>query len=85
MADFIDGRVLTRIDAKQYMALARQADQEYERYADYVTHLRRNRLDRSQPRTLFFLLGSDLSLSSNKLVSSNHTKYLLMFQTEKES
>ncbi len=40
VADFIEGRVPTRIGAKHYMALARQADQKYGRYADYVTQLR---------------------------------------------
>lgn len=40
VADFIEGRVLTRIGAKHYMALARQADQKYGRYADHVTQLR---------------------------------------------
>jgi len=40
VADFIEGRVPTRIGAKHYMALARQADQKYRRYGDYVTQLR---------------------------------------------
>jgi len=40
VADFIEGRVPTRIGAKHYMALARQADQKYGRYADHVTQLR---------------------------------------------
>jgi intergrase/recombinase len=40
VADFIEGRVATRVGAKHYMALARQADQKYGRYADHVTQLR---------------------------------------------
>ncbi len=40
VADFIEGRVPTRIGAKHYMVLARQADQKYGRYADHVTQLR---------------------------------------------
>jgi intergrase/recombinase len=40
IADFIEDRVPTRIGAKHYMALARQADQKYGRYADHVTQLR---------------------------------------------
>lgn len=40
VADFIEGRVPTRIGAKHYMALARQADQKYGRYADFVTELK---------------------------------------------
>ena len=35
VADFIQGRVPKRIGAKHYMALARQADQKYGRYAEY--------------------------------------------------
>jgi intergrase/recombinase len=41
VADFIQGRVPQRIGAKHYMALARQADQKYGRYAEYLTELRR--------------------------------------------
>jgi len=41
VVDFIEGRIPTRIGAKHYMALARQADQKYGRYAEYVTELRR--------------------------------------------
>jgi len=40
VADFIEGRVPTRIGAKHYMALARQTGQKYGRYAKYVTELR---------------------------------------------
>ncbi len=41
VADFMEGRVPTRIGAKHYMALARQADKFYLRYAEYVAELRR--------------------------------------------
>jgi len=41
VADFIEGRVAKRIGAKHYMALRRQADNWYGRYADYVSNLRR--------------------------------------------
>jgi intergrase/recombinase len=41
IADLIERRVPTKIGAKHYMALARQADQKYGRYADYVTQLRK--------------------------------------------
>lgn len=37
VADFIEGRVAKRIGAKHYMALRRQADGFYGRYAEYVT------------------------------------------------
>lgn len=41
VADFIEGRVPTRIGAKHYMALARQAAKFYPRYARYLESLRR--------------------------------------------
>ncbi|MEM3700666.1 MAG: integrase [Candidatus Bathyarchaeia archaeon] len=40
VADFIEGRVAKRIGAKHYMALRRQADNWYSRYADYLNSLR---------------------------------------------
>jgi intergrase/recombinase len=40
IADFIEGRVTKRIGAKHYMALTRQADNFYKRYADYIGNLR---------------------------------------------
>jgi len=40
VADFIEGRVPKRIGAKHYMALARQANKFYPRYAEYITELR---------------------------------------------
>jgi len=40
VADFIEGRVPTRIGAKHYMALARQAARFYPRYAKYIEELR---------------------------------------------
>jgi intergrase/recombinase len=45
VADFIEGRVPTRIGAKHYMALARQASKFYPRYAKYVTNLRQKALN----------------------------------------
>ena len=36
VADFIQGRVPTRIGAKHYMALVRQASKFYPRYAEYI-------------------------------------------------
>ena len=41
VADFIEGRVAKRIGAKHYMALRRQADNWYGRYADYVSNFNR--------------------------------------------
>jgi intergrase/recombinase len=41
VADFIEGRVPRRIGAKHYMALRRQADRWYPRYAEYLKALRR--------------------------------------------
>ena len=40
VADFIEGRVPKRIGAKHYMALRRQADRWYPRYAEYLKKLR---------------------------------------------
>jgi intergrase/recombinase len=40
VADFIEGRVAKRIGAKHYMALKRQADNWYGKYASYVNSLR---------------------------------------------
>jgi len=40
IADFIEGRVAKRIGAKHYMALARQANGFYGRYAEYLNKLR---------------------------------------------
>jgi intergrase/recombinase len=40
VADFIQGRVPRKIGAKHYMALIRQADSFYERYASYLGKLR---------------------------------------------
>jgi intergrase/recombinase len=40
VADFIEGRVARRIGAKHYMALARQANGFYGRYAEYLNGLR---------------------------------------------
>jgi len=40
IADFIQGRFPKRIGAKHYMALVRQADRYYKRYADYIEKLR---------------------------------------------
>jgi intergrase/recombinase len=40
VADFIEGRVAKRIGAKHYMALRRQADNWYGKYASYVNSLR---------------------------------------------
>jgi intergrase/recombinase len=40
VADFIEGRVAKRIGAKHYMALARQANGFYGRYAEYLNGLR---------------------------------------------
>jgi len=40
VADFIEGRVPTRIGAKHYMVLRRQADKFYGKYAEYLTKLR---------------------------------------------
>ena len=45
VADFIEGRVPTRIGAKHYMALARQAAKFYPRYAKYVAKLRQKTLN----------------------------------------
>lgn len=41
LADFIEGRVPTRTGAKHYIALARQADQKYGKYAEFLKQLRR--------------------------------------------
>jgi len=41
VADFIEGRVPRRIGAKHYMALRRQADKWYPRYAEYLKDLRK--------------------------------------------
>lgn len=40
VADFIEGRVATRIGVKHYMALARQSSKFYPRYAEYIDKLR---------------------------------------------
>ena len=40
IADFIEGRVAKRIGAKHYMALARQANGFYGKYAEYLKGLR---------------------------------------------
>ena len=40
VADFIEGRVAKRIGAKHYMALRRQADNFYGRYANHIASLR---------------------------------------------
>jgi len=40
IADFIQGRTPKRIGARHYMALRRQADRYYKRYADYIVKLR---------------------------------------------
>ncbi|MCJ7423775.1 hypothetical protein MUP01_05850 [Candidatus Bathyarchaeota archaeon] len=40
VADFMEGRVAKRIGARHYMALRRQADNFYGRYADYLCRLR---------------------------------------------
>jgi intergrase/recombinase len=40
VADFIEGRVAKRIGAKHYMALARQANGFYGKYAEYLNGLR---------------------------------------------
>jgi intergrase/recombinase len=40
IADFIEGRVAKRIGAKHYMALARQANGFYGKYAEYLNGLR---------------------------------------------
>jgi intergrase/recombinase len=40
VADFIEGRVPKKIGAKHYMALIRQADRFYGRYAKYLNRLR---------------------------------------------
>ena len=45
VADFIEGRVPKRIGAKHYMALARQANKFYPRYAEYITRLRQKVLN----------------------------------------
>ncbi|MDH5690215.1 MAG: integrase, partial [Candidatus Bathyarchaeota archaeon] len=45
VADFIEGRVPQRIGAKHYMALARQAEKYYPRYAEYITRLRQKALN----------------------------------------
>jgi len=42
IADFIQGRVATRVGAKHYMCLMRQADRFYGRYADHLESLRRS-------------------------------------------
>ena len=42
VADFIEGRVAKSIGAKHYMALKRQADNFYGRYADYIGNLKGN-------------------------------------------
>jgi intergrase/recombinase len=39
IADFIEGRVATRVGARHYMCLMRQADRFYGRYADYLESL----------------------------------------------
>jgi intergrase/recombinase len=40
VADFIEGRVPTRIGAKHYLALARQSSKFYPRYNSYLEKLR---------------------------------------------
>jgi intergrase/recombinase len=40
VADFIQGRTPKRIGAKHYMALTRQADNWYGKYASYLSSLR---------------------------------------------
>ena len=40
VADFIEGRVPKRVGAKHYMALRRQADKFYGKYAGYIVKLR---------------------------------------------
>lgn len=40
VADFIEGRVATRIGAKHYMVLSRQANGFYGKYAEYIKQLR---------------------------------------------
>jgi intergrase/recombinase len=40
IADFIEGRVPKRIDAKHYMVLRRQADKFYGKYVEYLKQLR---------------------------------------------
>jgi len=40
VADFIEGRVATRIGAKHYMSLVRQADMFYGKYAEYIASIR---------------------------------------------
>ena len=44
VADFIEGRVPTKIGAKHYAALLRQADGYYGHYADYITRVRASAL-----------------------------------------
>jgi intergrase/recombinase len=41
VADFIEGRVATRIGAKHYMALGRRANGFYGKYTNYLNGLRR--------------------------------------------
>jgi len=43
IADFIEGRAPKRIGAKHYMAMVRQADRFYKRYADYIYELRQRK------------------------------------------
>jgi intergrase/recombinase len=40
VADFIERRVPTKIGARHYTKLLRQADGYYSRYAEYITKLR---------------------------------------------
>jgi intergrase/recombinase len=40
VADFIEGRVATRIGAKHYMILSRQANGFYGKYVEYLKRLR---------------------------------------------
>jgi intergrase/recombinase len=40
VTDFIEGRVPKRIGAKHYMALRRQADRLYTKYAEYLNKSR---------------------------------------------
>jgi intergrase/recombinase len=44
VADFIEGRVPKRVGAKHYMALRRQADKFYPKYALYLRKLRKKAL-----------------------------------------
>ncbi len=48
VADFIQGRVVTRIGAKHYLALARQASNFYPRYLKHIETLRTKTWDNNQ-------------------------------------